>query len=289
MLFYILYNIKEKLKLSKYFAKILEIGVFYMVYLLMYDTIASKSIFTRERRFRVEEVFVVSSLSYIKRNHDELLEELEKIAARVGVLPPKLVSVTKSGSDGELAELFRIGAEAMGENRPGELKRRAELLSDMGMLPELHQIGTLQSNKVKLIAERVTLIHSLDSLSLAKEIDRQAKKYGRTIPVLIEINSGREPQKSGIMPEDAERFYEEVRGFSSLGISGLMTMGPADCAVEELRSYFRSTRMLFDRMNEKYGFGENPILSMGMSDSYEIAIEEGSTLVRVGRRLFKKD
>ena len=231
----------------------------------------------------------MNSFGYIRKNHEELLAELEKIADRVGVLPPKLVSVTKSGSDEELCELFRIGAEAMGENRPGELKRRAELLSDMGLFPELHQIGTLQSNKVKLIAERVTLIHSLDSISLAKEIDRQAKKYGRKIPVLIEINSAREPQKSGILPEDAKRFYEEICEFSSLSISGLMTMGPADCEKDELRSYFRSTRVLFDEMNEKYGFGDSPTLSMGMSDSYELAIEEGSTLVRVGRRLFKKD
>lgn len=229
------------------------------------------------------------SLDYLRRNLEELSAELEAIAKRANVPAPKLVSVTKSGSDEELLELFRFGAAAMGENRPQELKRRAELLSSFGLSPELHQIGTLQSNKVKLIADKVTLIHSLDSLSLAKEIDKQAKKHNRKIPVLIEINSAKEPQKSGILPEDAERFYLEVSRFPNIEVVGLMTMGPAVCTDGELRSYFRETKKLFDELRKKYGFGEEPVLSMGMSDSYEIAIEEGSTMVRVGRRLFKKD
>ncbi len=227
--------------------------------------------------------------NYIKRNLESLLCEIENTAHSVGVKAPKLVSVTKSGSDEELLALFRVGAQAMGENRPQELKRRAELLCSEGLFPELHEIGTLQSNKVKMIAERVTLIHSLDSLSLAKEIDRQAKKFGRTIPVLIEINSAHEPQKSGILPSNAMQFYEQLADFNSIKVKGLMTMGPAECTEDELRGYFRSTRRLFEEMDEKYGFGDDATLSMGMSDSYRIAIEEGSTLVRVGRRLFKKD
>ena len=258
--------------------------MFYVVYLLVKNKHSGAAIPASDRI-----LVKMDRLNYIKKNLEELSLEIERISARVGVREPLLVSVTKSGDDCELLELFRSGALAMGENRPQELKRRGELLAEAGLFPELHQIGTLQSNKVKLIAEKTALIHSLDSISLAKEIDRQAKKFGRQIPVLIEINSAKEPQKSGIMPEDAERFYEQICDFSSLKISGLMTMGPADCDSEELRSYFRSTRALFDRMNEKYGFGDKPTLSMGMSDSSEIAIEEGSTLVRVGRRLFKKD
>lgn len=226
--------------------------------------------------------------SYIKNNLEALQEELLRIAGSVGVQPPKLVSVTKSGSDEELMALFRAGASAMGENRPQELKRRAELLSAASLFPELHEIGKLQSNKVKLIAQRVTLIHSLDSLSLAKEIDRQAKKYGRRIPVLIEINSANEPQKSGVSPSEAAAFYESLSEFDSIEVKGLMTMGPANCTKEELRGYFRLTRCLFDSMADEYGFGSDATLSMGMSDSYDIAIEEGTTLVRVGRRLFSK-
>ena len=230
----------------------------------------------------------MNDFAYIKNNYEALISELHERALALGVAAPKLVSVTKSGSDEELLKLFSFGAEAMGENRPQELKRRAELLLANGLSPELHEIGTLQTNKVKMIAERVTLIHSLDKLSLAEEIDKQAKKFGRKIPVLIEINSAEEEQKSGVLPKDAERFYESIAGLDGICVRGLMTMGPVCDTPEEIRKYFRITKQLFDKMHSEYSFGENPVLSMGMSDSYRVAIEEGSTLVRVGRRLFVK-
>lgn len=230
----------------------------------------------------------MQNFSYIKNNLDSLNDEIERCAARVGVALPKLVCVTKSGTDEELLALASLGVSAIGENRPGELKRKGELLSERGLYPELHEIGTLQSNKAKLVCGVSTLIHSLDSLSLAKEIDKQAKKLGKKIDALIEINSAKEEQKSGIFPDDAERFYEQVAEFDGIRIRGLMTMGPAGVGAEELRGYFRLTKNLFDKMNSRYGFGEGAILSMGMSDSFVTAIEEGSTLVRVGRRLFYK-
>ena len=225
---------------------------------------------------------------YVKNNYEALLEEIEKISSRTGVPAPKLLPVTKSGSDEELLALFGYGATALGENRPGELKRRAELLADAGFSPQLHQIGTLQSNKAKLVCDKVSLIHSLDSLSLAKEIDRQGKRLGRRIPVLIEINSAEEEQKGGILPSDAERFYEAVSAYDSIEISGLMTMGPVCESPEEIRRYFRLTKKLFDKLGSIYGFGPTPVLSMGMTDSISVAIEEGSTMLRVGRKLFQK-
>lgn len=230
----------------------------------------------------------MTDYSYIERNFKELSDEISSLAASVGANTPKLVCVTKSGTDDELLALAKAGALAIGENRPGELKRRGELLSGSAFFPELHQIGTLQSNKAKLVCDKATLIHSLDSLSLAKEIDKQGKKLGKKISVLIEINSAEEPQKSGVLPADAESFFESVAKFESISVSGLMTMGPAVSDPEELRKYFRLTKKLFDKLNSRYGFGDEPILSMGMSDSYKVAIEEGSTLVRVGRRLFIK-
>ena len=226
---------------------------------------------------------------YIKTNFEELTEEIEKIAGICGTPAPKLVSVTKSGSDAELLALFGFGAKACGENRPQELKRRGDLLREAGLFPELHEIGNLQSNKVKMIAEKVTLIHSLDSFSLAKEINRQAQKFGRVIPVLIEVNSAKEEQKGGINPELVIPFFESLKELTSIEVKGLMTMGPAECEERELRSYFRLTKKLFDRIDTEYGFGEGATLSMGMSDSYGLAIEEGSTLVRVGRKLFRKN
>ena len=140
-----------------------------------------------------------------------------------------------------------------------------------------------------MIAETVTLIHSLDSYELAKEIDRQAKKHSRVIPVLIEINSAEETQKGGILPNEAADFCKSLSEFDSIAVSGLMTMGPVCDDPEEIRPYFRRTKELFDKMRAEGLFVGDGILSMGMSDSYRVAIEEGSTLVRVGRRLFIKD
>ena len=140
------------------------------------------------------------NFGYIKRNLDALLEDIEVTAQRTGTPTPKLVAVTKSGTDEELLALCRAGALAIGENRPGELARRGALLSEAGFSPELHQIGTLQSNKAKLVCPTAALIHSLDSQSLAKELDRRGRKLQRKIPVLIEVNSAEEPQRAEFSP-----------------------------------------------------------------------------------------
>jgi pyridoxal phosphate enzyme (YggS family) len=229
----------------------------------------------------------MGELDYVKSNLDLLLREIKQLSEKYGN-EVTLVAVTKSGSDEELLALAKAGVTDIGENRPGELKRRGDLLASHGYRPRLHEIGNLQRNKVKLIAEGVDLIHSLDNLALAAEIDKQAKKLGRIIPVLIEINSAREPQKDGVMPEDAEEFLIKLKEFSGIKVVGLMTMGPVCENPEDIRPYFRQTRQLYDRLNRAYDFGEG-VLSMGMSDSYRVAIEEGATLVRVGRKLFNKD
>ena len=225
---------------------------------------------------------------YIQRNYEALISELDDISKRVGVTPPTLVAVTKSGSDEELVELVKAGAKNLGENRPGEVKRRFELLREMGLDVNMHEIGTLQRNKIKLVAPVAKMIHSVDSVKLAEDIGRHAQNNGRVIPVLIEINSAAEESKSGVLPENAERLLNEILSVKGISVEGLMTMGPVSENPEDLRKYFRLTKALFDSLNEKYGFGDSPTLSMGMSDSYKVAIEEGSTLVRVGRKLFTK-
>ena len=227
------------------------------------------------------------NFDYIHKNFGELSEEIRSLGEQYG-REITLVSVTKSGSDEELCALAEAGALDIGENRPGELQRRGKLLSENGFSPRLHEIGNLQRNKVKLIIESVSLIHSLDNLALAKEIDKQAGRVGRCVPVLIEINSAKEEQKDGVLPENAEEFLREVKKFPNLSVRGLMTMGPVVDDPEKIRPYFKLTRELFDRLNRTCGFDGDGILSMGMSDSYKVAIEEGSTLVRVGRRLFVK-
>lgn len=230
----------------------------------------------------------MENFDYVKNNYTSLCEEISTLAHRLGVKVPTLVSVTKSGSDEELRALLEAGAVDVGENRPGEVKRRGELLRSFGFAPRMHEIGTLQRNKIKLIADSVYMIHSVDTLQLAKDINRHAEAHGRVIPVLIEVNSAMEEQKSGVFPADAERLFLEIKEFPNIKVSGLMTMGPVTHDAEELRPYFRETKRLFDKLSESYGFGDDPTLSMGMSDSYRVAIEEGSTLVRVGRRLFIK-
>ncbi|MBO7304170.1 MAG: YggS family pyridoxal phosphate-dependent enzyme [Clostridia bacterium] len=231
---------------------------------------------------------MMDNFDYIKRNYNSLIEEIDALSTGLGVSTPTLVSVTKSGTDEELLALAAAGARDVGENRPGEVKRRGEILRAAGFDVRMHEIGTLQRNKIKLIADSAYMIHSVDSLKLACDVSRHAEMHGRVIPVLIEVNSAKEEQKSGVLPELAEELLCQIKDLPGISCSGLMTMGPAECDAEELRGYFRSTKRLFDELSDKYGFGDSPVLSMGMSDSYKIAIEEGSTLIRVGRRLFIK-
>lgn len=225
---------------------------------------------------------------YVKNNYEALLEEIEELSRAAGRGAVRLVAVTKSGSDEELIKLAECGASDIGENRPQELVRRGALLREAGYTPRLHEIGNLQKNKVRHIIENVSMIHSLDSLGLAEEINRRAAAVGRRVPVLIEVNSAREAAKGGVMPEDVEALYLEVRKLPQLIVSGLMTMGPVSDNAEDMRPYFKLTRELFDTLNNKYGFEGEATLSMGMSDSYRVAIEEGATLVRVGHKIFHK-
>ena len=230
----------------------------------------------------------MSDFLYIKRNYEELCGEISTLAERCGTKSPTLVCVTKSGSDEELVALMKSGATHIGENRPGEVLRRYELLRSLGYSPLMHEIGTLQRNKVKLVAGCAHMIHSVDSEKLAAGISRLALEAGRKTPVLIEVNSACEEQKSGVLPNEVEPLLNKISSLDGIKVTGLMTMGPVCDDPEELRQYFRLTRRLFDKLNDEYGFGESATLSMGMSDSYRVAIEEGSTLVRVGRKLFKK-
>ena len=185
------------------------------------------------------------------------------------------------------------GIRCIGENRVQELCDKYPHLHLDGV--SVHLIGSLQSNKVKYIADKVDLIHSLDSLSLAKEIDRQAKKHDRIIDCLIEINIGEEEAKGGIVPDiDAIlAFYDAASAYENVRITGLMTIAP-NCtgmpdADARYMAYFSRTRQLFEqlcaqRLNRDFGI--RPILSMGMSGSYEAAILCGSDIVRVGSGIF---
>jgi len=150
-----------------------------------------------------------------------------------------------------------------------------------------HFIGKLQTNKVKYIADKVCMIHSLDSLRLAAEIERQMTKLGRSMDVLVEINSGAEENKSGIAPAEAAELCAALSDFPHLNLRGFMTMAPKCEENEEYRKFFQETfRLGLDIWSETLHNIGRPLFSMGMSGNFEIAIEEGADMVRVGRALF---
>ncbi len=231
----------------------------------------------------------------IADNISTLRESITALAARSAYgQDVTLMAVTKTVDVDRINyAIDHCGIRCIGENRVQELCDKYPHLHLDGV--SVHLIGSLQSNKVKYIADKVDLIHSLDSLSLAKEIDRQAKKHGRVIDCLIEINIGEEEAKGGIKPELSEilAFYDAVSCYENVRITGLMTIAP-NCgtepdAAERYTAYFTKTRTLFEQLCEQRLQAVNglrPILSMGMSGSYGPAILCGSDIVRVGSGIF---
>lgn len=200
-----------------------------------------------------------------------------------------LLAAVKSADTDEINYLTEtLGITDIGENRVQQLMARYDALRLSGV--RLHFIGSLQKNKVKYIVDKVAAIHSVDSFSLAEEIDKRARAIGRVIDVFVEINSGREENKGGILPEDAPEFCKRIDALPSVRLVGLMTMAPHCEDKREYHRYFCETKALADRIfREDLGRKDPPILSMGMSESFPEAIVEGADIVRVGRQLFRKE
>lgn len=178
-----------------------------------------------------------------------------------------------------------LGVKNIGENRVQELMEKYDALNLDGV--KLHFIGKLQTNKVKYIIDKVDMIHSLDSIKLAKEIDLRAKKINKIMDVLVEINSGREENKSGIFPEAVPGFLKSLDEFTNIRVKGFMTIAPVCVEKEEYRKYFGETYSIFiDNLQNKHHNIDVEVLSMGMTDSYSVAIEEGSSIVRIGSAIF---
>ncbi|MCL2564472.1 MAG: YggS family pyridoxal phosphate-dependent enzyme [Defluviitaleaceae bacterium] len=196
----------------------------------------------------------------------------------------KLVAVTKTQDADKISELVRLGVKDIGENRVQEMVEK-HILIDTSV--NWHMIGHLQTNKVKNIIDKTSLIHSVDSYKLIKEIDKQAKLHEKIMEILVEINIAGEESKYGIEPGMLNAFLEEVAGFENIMVKGLMCMAPNVENPEENRLYFRKMRQMFidsgnftaNNINMKY-------LSMGMTNDYEIAIEEGANIIRVGTGIF---
>ena len=225
-------------------------------------------------------------MEIIKNNLEIINEKIKKAALKVNRNPQeiKLVAVTKTATIEQVKEAISVGVKIIGENKVQEAKEKYQILTaDI----EWHLVGHLQTNKVKYAIEIFDFIHSVDSIKLAKEIDRRSLQFGMITNVLVEVNVSGEETKYGIKPEEVEPFLKEISEFSRIRVRGLMTIAPIVEDKEEVRPYFRKLRELFEKIkikNIKNIKMDN--LSMGMTEDFEVAIEEGANMVRIGRGIF---
>ena len=196
----------------------------------------------------------------------------------------ELVAAAKTRTPAEIQEAVNAGINIIGENYVQEAEPAFELI---GNKVRWHFIGHLQKNKIKKAVRIFDMIETVDSYGLAKEIDKRCGDISKVMPVLVEVNSARENQKSGVLPQTVVDFIKDISDFKNIKISGLMTMGPWRDNPQDLRPYFRETKYLFDEI-KTLGVANADIkyLSMGMTDSYKIAIEEGANVVRIGTLIF---
>jgi len=218
------------------------------------------------------------------------MRPMSAIAANVRAiladLPPgvELVAAAKTRSAAEILEALDAGVRAIGENY---VQEAADVLPAVGRRARWHLIGHLQTNKAKKAVEIFDLVETVDSLALGREIDKRAASAGKTMEILVEINSGREPQKAGVLPEDAEGLVRELAALPRLRVLGLMTMGPYEGDPEDSRPSFKETRRVYEALKTLDVPGAAMRhLSMGMSHSWRVAVEEGATLVRIGTAIF---
>jgi pyridoxal phosphate enzyme (YggS family) len=223
----------------------------------------------------------------LESNLKSVMERIGNAAAKAGrdSSEIKLVAVTKRVEPERIINAMSLGVNTFGENYAQEFRDKFKVLEqEVGQEIKWHYIGWLQKNKVKYIMGKVELIHSLDSLSAAGEINKRAENMGITVPVLIEVDTGGEESKGGVNPSNLEEFLNELSGLSSIEVQGLMTMPPYFDDPEMARPYFIRLRELRDSLLAS--FPKLKELSMGMSGDLEVAIEEGATILRVGSAIF---
>ena len=228
----------------------------------------------------------MENICNIKENVDIIRYEIGETCSKIGRNPDEVllmgVSKTKTAQDVEAA--IKAGITLFGENRVQELVQKAEMFQKYNV--PCHIIGNLQTNKVKYLPPLTNCIQSVDSLKLAKEIDKQYLKAGQIADVLVEVNIGEEKSKGGIQLETAYEFIHEISEFKGIKVKGLMCVPPI-CDGDMVRKYFAQMYQLFVDIQSKNVDNVNmDILSMGMSDDYKYAIMEGSNLVRVGSKIF---
>jgi pyridoxal phosphate enzyme (YggS family) len=221
-------------------------------------------------------------------NHDVASELTQKnIAKLLDELPDgvEVVAAAKTRTPEEVLEVVQAGIKIIGENYVKEAKEAYELV---GKRAKWHFIGTFQKHNVRRkVLEIFDMIETVDSMEIAKEIDRKCAQIGKIMPILIEVNSGKELQKSGVLPEDVEQLVREMSGLKNIKVMGLMTMGPRFGNPENSRPYFVETRRIFNKIKGlKLPNVEMSYLSMGMTNSYRVALEEGANIIRIGTKIF---
>ena len=212
----------------------------------------------------------------IKENAKRLINKLPE-----GVT---LLAAAKTRSADEISEAIKGGIKIIGENY---LNDALGVIDEVTQKAEWHFIGHLQRNKVKKVIDIFDMIESVDSLRLAKEIEKWCKNRNKVMSILIEVNSGEENQKAGVAPKDVTQLIKDISLLTYVKIMGLMTMGPRFGDPEESRPYFKKTRKIFEQIKDLHLPNvEMKYLSMGMTNSYEVAIQEGANLVRIGTKIF---
>ena len=223
-----------------------------------------------------------------RKNLETIEENIQAACDRVGRSRDEvtLIAVSKTKPVSDLEAVYELGARHFGENKVQELVDKIEVMpKDI----KWHMIGHLQRNKVKYIVDKVSLIHSVDSLRLAQEISKQAVKKDVNVDVLIEINIGNEDSKFGVSADEVKKLVRETAILPNISVKGLMCVAPYVVDSEENRAFFHKIKDLsVDIMSENIDNVSMSILSMGMSNDYEVAIEEGATMVRIGSNLFGK-
>ena len=210
----------------------------------------------------------------------------ENVKTILSELPPgvELVAAAKTRTPEEILEAVEAGVRIIGENYVQEAERAFQAV---GWRARWHMIGHLQTNKVKKAVEIFDLIETVDSIDLGREIDKRAAAAGRTLDILIEVNSGREDQKAGVLPEDVESLVRALAELKNVRVRGLMTMGPFEGDPENSRPYFKETRRVFEALKAlAVPNVEMAFLSMGMTNSWRVALQEGANMVRLGTAIF---
>jgi pyridoxal phosphate enzyme (YggS family) len=210
----------------------------------------------------------------------------DNVTAILRQLPPgvELVAAAKTRTPAEIFEAIEAGVKIIGENY---VREAADAFTAIGGRARWHFIGHLQTNKVKRAVEIFDLVETVDSIALGREIDKRSASAGRTMDVLVEVNSGREPQKAGVLPEEVEPLVRALAVLPNLRVLGLMTMGPFEGDPEDSRPYFKETRRIWEALKILAIPGaEMRHLSMGMTNSWRVAVEEGATMIRIGTAIF---